>query len=117
MLAHQEFLHKIVAKRISNSLRDIQSPSNKHRRRWPWELIQNACDSISSDKTRTAVDVKIYVFDDRVEFHHNGSPFTENQLLSLIFMSSEGKKDEETPSHRLHRTFRPGGHPLLHGIT
>ena len=91
-----DYLLSSVATKIRNSCREIPFPSDEQRRRWPWELIQNACDSIAVNPNRSDVDIKVLLYDDRVEFHHNGSPFTIDQLFSLIYMSSRGKENTNT---------------------
>lgn len=61
------------------------------RRRWIWELIQNANDC-SDGKT---IDISIDTDDNSVVFSHNGSCFTYENLIDLITQISTKIKDEE----------------------
>jgi hypothetical protein len=62
------------------------------RRRWIWELIQNASDCANPDVT-----IHIQTNNSSLLFSHNGSPFTYEHLMNLITqisakeMSSEDK--------------------------
>jgi len=40
-------LHKMYVSNVSNRLREMDTPSDIDCQRWPWELMQNAKDSIS----------------------------------------------------------------------
>ena len=61
------------------------------RRRWIWELIQNANDC-SNGKP---IDISIDTDDNAVVFSHNGSCFTYENLIDLITQISTKIKDEE----------------------
>jgi len=60
-------------------------------------LIQNAKDSIVQDQNRQAVDIKIIAREDSLIFKHNGSPFTAEALLGLLYKYS-GKKGNDSES-------------------
>lgn len=70
----------------------VESKS-KSRRRWIWELIQNACDCGVRDK---AIEIKIS-FDGKniLEFEHDGEGFTEGNLVDLVTQISSKKSSEE----------------------
>ena len=87
--------NKKYASSISNIIKELRNAPEEQRKRWPWELIQNACDSIAKDPVRKSVDVTIDCYEDRVVFVHNGSPFTEDQFNALIYMYSEGKENNK----------------------
>jgi len=75
-------------------LRDIESRENKRSRyekRWFWELLQNAIDSI--DKTEN-IKIKLEVFDNKISFSHTGNPFKIEDIFSLIIQGSS-KDDGE----------------------
>lgn len=61
------------------------------RRRWIWELIQNANDC-SNGKP---IDISIDVDNNSVVFSHNGSCFTYENLVDLITQISTKIKDED----------------------
>lgn len=61
------------------------------RRRWIWELIQNANDC-SNGKP---IDIRINADNNSVVFSHNGSCFTYENLVDLITQISTKIKDEE----------------------
>lgn len=61
------------------------------RRRWIWELIQNANDC--SDKT--PIDISITTDETHIVFSHNGNCFTYENLVDLITQISTKVKDEK----------------------
>ncbi|MFD2115793.1 sacsin N-terminal ATP-binding-like domain-containing protein [Paenibacillus yanchengensis] len=66
------------------------------RRRWVWELIQNASDCTPNDKK---ININISNTNERyLEFSHNGVPFTYENLVDLItqISSKEGDVEEKT---------------------
>ncbi|WP_036695732.1 sacsin N-terminal ATP-binding-like domain-containing protein [Paenibacillus taiwanensis] len=66
------------------------------RRRWVWELIQNASDCTPNDK-KTNINISINN-ESKLEFSHNGVPFTYENLVDLItqISSKEGDVEEKT---------------------
>lgn len=63
------------------------------RRRWIWELIQNASDCIPKDGK---ININISVKDEKVlEFTHNGVPFSYENLIDLITQISSKESDTE----------------------
>lgn len=62
-------------------------------RRWIWELIQNATDVAYEEK---AVDIKISMDGDNLEFSHTGKPFTIRNILSIINQISSKTGDDST---------------------
>ena len=83
---------KLYAKSLLNLLSEQPDADEQQKRRWVWELIQNACDSIAGDKIRKTVDVCIHIKKNSVEFSHNGTPFSPPQFLALVYKYSEGKE-------------------------
>jgi hypothetical protein len=64
-----------------------QAPEQKEntRRRWVWELIQNASDCIPKDGK---ININISVKDEKIlEFTHNGVPFSYENLIDLITLA------------------------------
>ncbi|MDR0613846.1 MAG: hypothetical protein LBG45_10350 [Dysgonamonadaceae bacterium] len=94
--AKSKVFHKMYVANVHNRLRQLNEPTENDCKRWIWELIQNAKDSISQDPNRDTVDIKVEVNDDRVIFKHNGSPFTADAQQALLYKYSEGKEDSES---------------------
>lgn len=65
------------------------------RRRWIWELIQNASDCTPKDKK---IDIKIDYSNNQIIFSHNGLPFSYENLLDLItqISSKQSSKEKKT---------------------
>jgi hypothetical protein len=63
------------------------------RRRWVWELIQNASDCIPKGGK---ININILLKDEKIiEFTHDGIPFTYENLLDLITQISSKQSDPE----------------------
>lgn len=62
------------------------------RRRWVWELIQNASDCTPKGEK---IDIKIDYFNNQITFSHNGIPFSYENLLDLITQISSKQSSEE----------------------
>jgi hypothetical protein len=73
-----------VANTISR-LRALVNPSDSDCKRWIYELLQDAKDSIAGDPDQKTVDVVLRVRDDVVEFKHNGSLFPADSRFALIY--------------------------------
>ena len=82
---------KIYLANVKNRLRELEFPNDIDCKRWIWELVQNAKDSISNHPDRNGVDIKIKIENDIYSFSHNGSPFTMKTLTALLYKFSEGK--------------------------
>lgn len=82
--------------KIFNELKNIKECSedkkNEIRRRWIWELIQNASDCTPKDGS---INITLEVTDDRISFSHDGTPFSYDNLFSLITQCSEKQLSEE----------------------
>ncbi|ORX79571.1 hypothetical protein BCR32DRAFT_300799 [Anaeromyces robustus] len=86
----KEIFGKIYIANVRNRLRELENPNDADCKRWIWELVQNAKDSISGQPNKK-VDIEIIVSDDVYTFKHNGSPFNEDTLFALLYKFSEGK--------------------------
>ncbi len=62
-----------------------------YERRWFWELLQNAKDSVSLDDK---VNVKVEMNDFKISFSHSGDPFKVDEILSLIIQGSSKIEDD-----------------------
>ena len=93
--------YSIPAKRIKEHLKPILSKSNELRKRWMWELLQNASDL--GEKINTE-----FEFTDRkIIFRHNGKPFTLDEAFNLI-MPDSTKDDESTRTKSVIGQFGTG---------
>lgn len=72
-----------------------------YEKRWFWELLQNAKDSVAIDDK---VDVKIEINDNEVSFSHTGNPFKVDEILSLIIQGSS-KIDDDNKTGRFGTGF------------
>lgn len=79
--------YSIPAKRVMEHLKPILSKSNNLRHRWMWELLQNASD-LGDD-----IKAKFIITNDRMQFSHNGKPFSLDEAYNLIMPDST--KDDE----------------------
>ena len=62
------------------------------RRRWVWELIQNASDCTPKNQK---IDISINYSNNQIIFSHNGLPFSYENLLDLITQISSKQSSEE----------------------
>ena len=91
--AANEQLLSSQAKRLQEKLALIKDNVEPSKRRWFWELLQNASDYNKS------VSVRLIVTSDKVEFLHNGAPFSVKDVLNVIAPDS-GKDDDENDANK-----------------
>eukprot|EP00833_Pecoramyces_ruminatium_P015499 jgi/Orpsp1_1/1189531/evm.model.d7180000072673.1 len=96
---------KVYIANIQNRLRELENPTLEDCKRWVWELIQNAKDSIADKKDKMGVDIEIIVKNDKYIFKHNGSPFTNKTLSALLYKFSEGKGNSSESTGRFGTGF------------
>ncbi|MFO3692765.1 ATP-binding protein [Staphylococcus felis] len=73
-------------------IRESSEEAKKNiRRRWIWELIQNASDCTPEGKK---IDIKIEYANNKIIFSHNGLPFSYENLLDLITQISSKQSSE-----------------------
>jgi len=65
------------AKRIMEKITPLKSNVDIAKRRWFWELLQNASDY------NDTVDVELELSQSFVKFRHNGNPFTYKRVVVL----------------------------------
>ena len=82
----------------------MQTPSDIDCQRWPWELMQNAKDSISGSD-RDSVEVILEISENLVIFQHNGCPFNGKTYLALLYKYSEGKANNTESTGRFGTGF------------
>ena len=83
-----EQLRSIPAQRLAEKLSLLKNRINSAKKRWFWELLQNASDYNES------VNVKCVVSDNTVTFFHDGAPFSIRDVLNLISPDSNKQEDE-----------------------
>jgi uncharacterized protein YxjI len=74
--------YSIPAKRVMEHLKPILSKSNHLRKRWMWELLQNASDLGDDVKAR------FELTDNQMVFIHNGKAFSLDEAYNLIMPDS-----------------------------
>ena len=96
---------KMYLANVRNRLRELEFPNDIDCKRWIWELVQNAKDSISNQPERNGVDIKVKVENDIYSFTHNGSPFTKKTLFALLYKYTEGKTNNGESTGRFGTGF------------
>lgn len=76
------------AQAIFDHLTELSNLGGIHERRWLWELLQNAKDSV---KENQAVSIEVELRDNELIFRHNANPFTEDEVIHLIYHGSTKK--------------------------
>ena len=94
--ALEELVRKMYISNVSKRLRELNQPSETDKKRWVWELIQNAKDTIANDPTRHVINVWINVDKGMVTFIHDGNPFSLNARFGLLWKYSEAKENQES---------------------
>lgn len=84
----KEQLLSIPAQRLIEKLSLLKNRKFTALRRWFWELLQNASDYNES------VSVKLDIYPNRVDFRHNGEPFSLRDALNLISPDSNKREDK-----------------------
>ena len=73
-----EQLRSSSAQRLIEKLSLLRNRRDASRRRWFWELLQNASDYNDN------VNVELIVDDEKVVFKHDGLPFIDTDVFNLI---------------------------------
>ena len=87
---------------IYNHIRDLENKSTIHGKRWFWELLQNAKDTVGN--ANEEVKVIVEVNENNLIFKHTGNKFSEKEILHLILHGST-KKDDETKTGKFGTGF------------
>ncbi|ORY74951.1 hypothetical protein LY90DRAFT_632928 [Neocallimastix californiae] len=96
---------KVYLANVANRLRELVNANDVDCKRWIWELVQNAKDSISGQPERTSVNIKIIVTNDTYVFMHDGSPFNKKTIFALLYKFSEGKTNNSESTGRFGTGF------------
>lgn len=94
--AYDNVLDNMYLGAVSNRLRQLDTPYESDFKRWIWELIQNAKDTIAKNPNRNEIKVRIEIEGDIVRFRHDGDPFTAVARLALLYKYSDGKTRGES---------------------
>ncbi|RKE04445.1 sacsin N-terminal ATP-binding-like domain-containing protein [Marinifilum flexuosum] len=80
--------YKLTADKVIEKLDGVREERTKSRRRWIWELMQNAKDVPNKYEM---VSIEINLAEDLFQFKHNGDPFQVGNITGLIQQVSFGK--------------------------
>ena len=94
--ALEKLLDKMYISNVSKRLRELNQPNDIDRKRWVWELLQNAKDTITNNPNRESIKARILIEGDLVKFQHDGDPFTADARLGLLYKYSEDKENAES---------------------
>jgi hypothetical protein len=85
--------YKLTADKVIRILSDVRNERTKSRRRWIWELMQNAKDVPNKFG---GVTIEIILRENDFVFSHNGNPFSVANITGLIQQVSAGKPSDST---------------------
>ena len=91
-----------IADKIVDRLHDLEKTVDHNLGRWAWELLQNAKDSIAEDDNRT-LSIQIELNQDKIQFNHNGTHFTQWDIIGLINQISSKKVKEGEQTKKIGR--------------
>lgn len=101
---------------LHDRLPQLTDPNDIDCQRWPWELLQNAKDTVVKRKNPEDryVDVTIRYYTDsegkkKLYFEHNGDQFTNKAITGLIWKFSAEKRNEQTTEDGLTRDKQSTG--------
>jgi hypothetical protein len=97
-IAMSGLLDKLYVANVKGRLRELEKPKLNDMKRWPFELLQNARDSITGGQQASGrrVHVVVMAAEDQLVFQHDGEPFTQKSRLGLLFQNCEGKEGAES---------------------
>ena len=85
--------YKLTADKVIQILSSVREERTKSRRRWIWELMQNAKDV---PNIFGGVTIEIILRENEFVFSHNGNPFKVENITGLIQQVSSGKPSDST---------------------
>jgi len=108
---YEQYINNMLAR-----IPQLVEPNDIDCQRWPWELVQNAKDTVvkrSNPKDRF-VDILINHYTDtdgekKLYFEHNGDQFTNKAITGLIWKFSAEKRNEQTTEDGLTRDKQSTG--------
>ena len=81
--------------RIYNTIKDLKKDPDATRKRWIWELLQNAHDA-TEVKNKRGISVKIKYSKEELVFLHNGKGFNAPEIAHVIKSGSTKDETDET---------------------
>lgn len=85
--------YKLTADKVIEKLDGVREERTKSRRRWIWELMQNAKDVPNE---YNMVSIEITISNEQFDFSHNGNPFSVGNITGLIQQVSFGKPSDSS---------------------
>ena len=82
--------YRSIAQKIRNRLHQLDNANDKDKRRWVWELLQNAIDAGNNKP----VDITIEINADYLSFQHNGGYFLPRSVTNLVHQISSKEGSE-----------------------
>lgn len=113
-MAEEDVMYEQYCNSVGGRLRKLDCPEDVDCKRWPWELIQNAKDTVVKRENDKFVDVvfRRYI-DDKghqcLSFSHNGAPFSAKALVGLKWKFSAEKRNEEITEDGIRRDKQSTG--------
>lgn len=113
-MAEKDVMYEQYCNSVGARLRDLDNPGEIDCKRWPWELIQNAKDTVVKREKDKFVDVVFYRYTDEkghqcLSFSHNGEPFSAKALVGLKWKFSAEKRSEEITEDGIRRDKQSTG--------
>ena len=92
-----EVVFKLSAKDVNDKLIKVRNRPDIAKRRWFWELLQNAKDAVKPDE-KVSVKLIIDTLDEQAfaDFRHSGNPFRYEDAKNLIFPYSDKSEEEDS---------------------
>lgn len=102
--------HAGIAQKILKILKEQRAMKydDSLRRRWVWELLQNAKDSIDDDKQVSIQIILHRTPQNKLEFKHNGKPFSVCDITFLIKQESTKEKSKDFDQENMKPTGKFG---------
>ncbi len=76
--------YRSIAQKIRNRLQQLENANDKDKRRWVWELLQNAVDA----GNKIPIDITIEIDNTSLIFQHNGGYFLPRSVTNLVHQIS-----------------------------
>lgn len=113
-VAENDVMYEQYCNSVGARLRDLDNPGDVDCKRWPWELIQNAKDTVVKREKDRFVDVVFHRYIDEkghqcLSFLHNGEPFSAKALVGLKWKFSAEKRSEEITEDGIRRDKQSTG--------
>ena len=95
---------KLFVSNLGPRLRELENPSDNIKKRWGWELIQNAKDTIAYE-TERKININFAYDKNHLIFTHDGNDFTLKQYLAMVYKFSEDKHEQKGSTGRFGTGF------------